>query len=188
MIDYKAIAKKSHASQDEFELWQLLQVLAQDPPKLILEIGVHTGQMLASLSEAFPKAGLIGVDNDFQHLTYSMFQKIEGDSHDPATFDSVANQCKAGVDFLFIDGDHNYAGVGLDYEMYSMLVRPGGIIAFHDIMRPAGLIEGVEVRKFWDELRLKTRGISRTMEIWGGNCRIDRAHPSDSPGTGVVFT
>lgn len=36
------------------------------------------------------------------------------------------------IDFLFIDGDHRYSGVKRDYELYSPLVRPGGIIAFHD--------------------------------------------------------
>jgi len=37
-------------------------------------------------------------------------------------------------DFLFIDGDHTYEGVEGDFEMYSPLVRRGGIIAFHDIV------------------------------------------------------
>ena len=29
---------------------------------------------------------------------------------------------------LFIDGDHSYIGAKRDYEIYSRLVRPGGII------------------------------------------------------------
>jgi len=39
------------------------------------------------------------------------------------------------LDFLFIDGDHTYEGVKRDFEMYSPLVRNGGIIAFHDIVK-----------------------------------------------------
>jgi predicted O-methyltransferase YrrM len=38
------------------------------------------------------------------------------------------------VDFLFIDGDHTYEGVTRDFEMYSPLVKRGGIIAIHDIV------------------------------------------------------
>jgi hypothetical protein len=38
-----------------------------------------------------------------------------------------------GCRSLFIDGDHTYEGVRRDFEMYSPLVRKGGIIAFHDI-------------------------------------------------------
>jgi len=37
------------------------------------------------------------------------------------------------LDFLFIDGNHMYEFVKMDFEMYSPLVRKGGIIAFHDI-------------------------------------------------------
>jgi predicted O-methyltransferase YrrM len=39
------------------------------------------------------------------------------------------------LDFLFIDGDHTYKGVKEDFEMYSPLVRKGGVIAFHDITK-----------------------------------------------------
>ena len=38
------------------------------------------------------------------------------------------------IDLLFIDGDHTYVGVKMDFEMYRPLVRKGGIIAFHDIV------------------------------------------------------
>lgn len=36
-------------------------------------------------------------------------------------------------DFLFIDGDHSYAGALADLKTYYSLVRPCGLIAFHDI-------------------------------------------------------
>jgi len=55
------------------------------------------------------------------------------------------------IDFLFIDGDHTYNGVKKDYEMYSLLVRPGGIIAFHDI----GMNEEGGVSRLWDEIKHK---------------------------------
>jgi cephalosporin hydroxylase len=58
------------------------------------------------------------------------------------------------IDFLFIDGDHTYNGVKSDYEMYSSLVRKGGIIAFHDI----GKNEEGDCYKFWNEI--KTTAIS----------------------------
>jgi predicted O-methyltransferase YrrM len=55
------------------------------------------------------------------------------------------------VDFIFIDGDHSHDGVKRDFELYSPLVRKGGIIAFHDIAKPApGSVEGVY--KFWQEI------------------------------------
>ena len=36
------------------------------------------------------------------------------------------------LDFLFIDGDHTYQAVLCDWLLYHDLVRPGGIVAFHD--------------------------------------------------------
>ena len=36
------------------------------------------------------------------------------------------------VDFIFIDGDHSYEGLQGDWEAWSPLVAPQGIIALHD--------------------------------------------------------
>jgi len=56
-----------------------------------------------------------------------------GSSHDPVTV-SKAYQCMSGgVDLLFIDGDHHYASVLTDWLLYSPLVKPGGLVAFHDV-------------------------------------------------------
>lgn len=36
------------------------------------------------------------------------------------------------IDVLFIDGDHSYMGVKTDFELYSRLLSPNGIIILHD--------------------------------------------------------
>ncbi len=36
------------------------------------------------------------------------------------------------VEFVFIDGDHSYDGLRADWEGWSELVAPGGLIALHD--------------------------------------------------------
>jgi hypothetical protein len=36
------------------------------------------------------------------------------------------------IDVLFIDGDHSYEGVKLDFELYSKLISQKGIIIIHD--------------------------------------------------------
>lgn len=43
------------------------------------------------------------------------------------------------IDFLFIDGDHNYDGVKADWDLYSPLLASGAMVAFHD----TGWAEGV---------------------------------------------
>lgn len=37
------------------------------------------------------------------------------------------------IDLLFIDGDHRYAGVKRDILQWGQLVKPGGIMALHDV-------------------------------------------------------
>jgi predicted O-methyltransferase YrrM len=53
------------------------------------------------------------------------------------------------LDFLFIDGNHMYEAIKNDYNMYSQLVRPGGIIAFHDI----AVNEEGGGHRFWNEIK-----------------------------------
>lgn len=40
--------------------------------------------------------------------------------------------CEPPLDFVFIDGDHSYEGLRGDWEAWSGLVAPGGVVALHD--------------------------------------------------------
>jgi predicted O-methyltransferase YrrM len=46
-----------------------------------------------------------------------------------------ANRAVVGValDFLFVDGDHSYQGARKDHNRWAPQVRPGGLIAYHDM-------------------------------------------------------
>ncbi len=68
---------------------------------------------------------------------------LHGNSHDSEIVARVREFVP--FDFLFIDGDHSYEGVKADYENYSPMVKPGGMVAFHDI-------EGAAPGRFWEEL------------------------------------
>ncbi len=59
------------------------------------------------------------------------YNYIKGSSHDLKTFNKL-RECVDEIDILFIDGDHSYDGVILDFEMYSKLVKSGGYIIFDD--------------------------------------------------------
>jgi len=91
---------------------------------------------------------------------------IRGNSHDEQTLEVLADALGSTwsanreslktneIDFLFIDGDHTYEGVLQDFEMYSPLVKRGGIIAFHDINDTQKHRDrNVYVGKLWDELK-----------------------------------
>jgi predicted O-methyltransferase YrrM len=44
----------------------------------------------------------------------------------------LAETCEPPLDFVFIDGDHSYEGLRGDWEAWSGLIAPGGVVALHD--------------------------------------------------------
>ncbi len=80
---------------------------------------------------------------------------LRRDSHAASTKDHLQTILPpGGIDFLFIDGDHTYEGIKMDFEMYSPFVRKGGLVAFHDICtHPPEINCGVD--KFWNEIRTR---------------------------------
>ena len=84
---------------------------------------------------------------------------VRDDSHAPSTLEKVRTLLAGRkLDLLFIDGDHSYDGVKKDFEMYSTLVAPDGVIAFHDIVDgPESYVGGVP--KFWRELKPTCRHV-----------------------------
>ena len=58
---------------------------------------------------------------------------IIGMSNETSTVAKTYQCAPDGIDLLFIDGDHQYASVLTDWLLYSPLVKPGGLVAFHDV-------------------------------------------------------
>lgn len=152
------------------EIEALLSVLETERPSTLIEIGTFLGGSLFLFSRvAADDATLISIDLHrgewgggypaVRSVLYRSFarkgQRIElvrADSHDPRTLQRTKRLLDGrDVDFLFIDGDHSYDGVRSDLEMYGPLVRPGGLIAFHDIMPTDD--ERVGVPALWSELK-----------------------------------
>jgi predicted O-methyltransferase YrrM len=148
-------------------------------PKYVVEVGTAGGGTLLLWSRlAHPQATIITLDlpgGEFgggsSYLRVPMFRRlglpgqtihlIRGDSHQPETLELTKKYLNGNAaDFLFIDADHTASGVRADYAMYNPLVRPGGMIAFHDIgiTRPE-----YGVRKLWQELSTS----SKSREIMG---------------------
>lgn len=155
------------------EIIQLLKVLAEHPPRRLLEIGTAGGGTFflftrvatddALLMSADLPAGPFG--GGYPKWRGRLIQSfgraqqevhlLRADSHEPQTLNAIKELLHGNpLDFLFIDGDHRYEGVKADYEMYAPLVAQGGLIGFHDIVTgPAHEVGGVPA--FWQELKQK---------------------------------
>ena len=180
-------AWRHDANQKLTEFAELIRLLSERELNVVVEIGTaHGGTYWAWCRLATPAAHLISVDlpgHDEWDARVRSYPRptqaqtlIRADSHDPETVRSL-DGLRGTVDLLFIDGDHSYDGVRADFESYSPLVRPGGLIAFHDVEsanHPAS-----QVDRFWTQLR----DLYDTREL------IDSADDEHSGryGIGVIF-
>lgn len=100
--------------------------------------------------------------NAFKGTPYERFvQEIKGNSHDVEIIAKVRDLCPS-IDYLFLDGSHTYQDVLNDFGNYAPLVRPGGVIAFHDILESEyGKRWALEVHLLWAKLADDPRFVER---------------------------
>jgi cephalosporin hydroxylase len=174
-FEYKQKIRKSWVVrlkplQLKSEITELCRIVQESSPNIIVEIGSASGGTLFLFAHVANPGKIISVDLPsgsfgggypfwkiplFKSIAKkNIIQLVRGDSHKKETLEKIRSLLKGqSVDFLFIDGDHTYQGVKQDFQMYSPLVRKGGIVAFHDIvMHDAS--SGCEVDKFWGEIKL----------------------------------
>lgn len=159
--------------QNKNELRSLLRVATERKPRFLLEIGTAKGGTLFLLSKAAQQdATIISCDlpggfygGGYPRWKAILFRKlipppmklhlIRGNSHEQKSYETVRKILDGNlIDFALIDGDHSYAGVKQDFLLYRNLVRPGGSIAFHDILENRFDID-IEVFRLWREIRDK---------------------------------
>lgn len=133
-----------HSNQKRVEILQLLEAVRGIAPSSVLEIGVAGGGTNLLLSRAHPNVDfVISIDLYIRNKAKLAYFAPRGQervlfdasSYDPRTVRAVSTALGSRpLDVLFIDGDHSYDGARRDFLAYAPLVRPGGIIAFHDIV------------------------------------------------------
>jgi len=167
--DYWLLSKDVfETTQIEDEICRFIKYSVNFSPKVICEIGVERGGTSFLFSNCFPSIEkVIGIDlvqkNGplLKFLSRSENFYIEGFSSSEMVLKQV-HKVLGGqdIDLLFIDGDHSYEGVKLDFEKFLPLVGENGIIAFHDICkdhysrfgkRTSNFTGGVP--EFWKEIQ-----------------------------------
>ena len=183
-IAFKAM-RRHGAIQKPVEFGRVLRYLGQHCLRSVMEIGTRRGGSLYAFSQlAQSNAHIVSLDwhtpgtlqpdllkqlvRPKQELTC-----IQGNSHEAAIKEKVKTVVREPLDLLFIDGDHRYEGVRDDFVSFSPLVKPGGIVLFHDIVEnPQHPEYGVE--RLWRELE------GKKLEF------VDRIDPSPGAGLGIL--
>jgi len=176
------------ALQKESELaWLLHRYTTVVSGLGVLEIGSAGSGTLWAWTTLSPSSPVVSIDLPYKeypelgpHLSlYDRFdwwhfppgvRWIGEDSHSTAAkrlLDSIHPEL---FDLVFIDGDHSYAGAKLDFEDYRDRVRPGGLLAMHDIA-PHSTDKLCFVHDFWrDEVvpNYETEEFIESPADWGG--------------------
>jgi cephalosporin hydroxylase len=161
------------ALQKPDELARFLTVLDDAQPEVVVEIGCDAGGTLWAWQQLLSVERVIGISLPLgpfatARALETTAEVLIEDSQDPATVAALWRLLgRRHTDVLFIDGDHSYAGVRSDWETYEPLVRPGGIVAFHDIC-PHPAEPDVEMWKLWAELPAPKYEIVAEPATWGG--------------------
>ena len=127
---------------------------------VIVHIGVELGISLYASHAGAPDARLVGIDLDLANWTPGI--KAELIQEDSA---NAFQDFDGPVHFLFVDGDHEEAGVKADIEGWLPKVPVGGVVAFHD---------------YWNQKLLWCLGVSKAVDAY------DWAHWQEIPATDSI--
>lgn len=122
--------------------------------KVGVEVGVRDGTYSLVLCEANPQLKLYGVDPYISYKGYrditkqSSFDRVEEEAREKLvpharnyvflkkfSVDAVREFADNSLDFVYIDGNHDFYNVTTDIELWSKKVRPGGIISGDDYVK-----------------------------------------------------
>ena len=156
--------------QSRAELTEFARLAKRHSPRTVLEIGTaRGGTFLVLCRMAADDAKIISIDlpaglggggyPEWKVPILKSFAKprqtidlLRVDSHLDETVMRVRNILgDRQLDMIFIDADHSYAGALSDFNRYSQLVRPGGLICLHDVV-PNPNSDVIEVDKVWEEV------------------------------------
>jgi predicted O-methyltransferase YrrM len=169
-------SRRIYALQLPHELAAFLALVRSARARRILEIGTAAGGTLFMICRAAADdAKILSVDlpggdfgGGYEPLRVPIYRRfarrgqsielLRADSHAVETVDRVRKIFEpiGGLDLAFVDGDHTCAGVERDFDLYWPLIRPGGMLAFHDV-NPGDSRWGGDVPQFWRRIRDRGR-------------------------------
>jgi len=147
------------------------EIVRHFQPTVVVELGTHMGLSALAMGMALRDLGkggrLYAVDTwqgDEHAGSYDDYvYRIFIDRRDRLgleevivplrmTFEEARDRIPSGIDLLHIDGLHTLDAVTHDFETFGPLVRPGGLVLFHDVNTGFQ-----DMRRFWRSLKRRYR-------------------------------
>lgn len=136
------------APNERFQLYYTVRNLVRTESNVVrfAEVGSFAGgsllQSYIGLKRSFPTVRGYAVEPEGQPQFYEVMQQISGEVKHLKMFSHEASQvikeelARDGTlaDFILIDGDHSYPGVRQDILDFYPLLKPGGVMLFHDFL------------------------------------------------------
>jgi predicted O-methyltransferase YrrM len=167
--------------QNLIELAELCDIVDELQPTRTLEIGCYDGGTLWHWKQATSEL-VYAIDP--AHRRADEYDSWPGDSRvfvdyglsqDDATV-ARARVVGAPYDFVFVDGDHHYDMVLRDVLAYWPLLRPGGIMALHDIAVGSSKIPAA-LKAVWGQGHADEIDDAGPAVLWA---QLTRKHPWSS--------
>lgn len=129
-----------HTPGDVDTLHRLAHLLPDNP--VIVNIGACFGTSALAMLEARPDAFIFSLDVNVCPLEAEHIRQAGQDARRVvrvlgASQETLRFWPACSVDMVFVDGAHDYAGVCEDARQAMRILKPGGIIAFHDYGTPS---------------------------------------------------
>ena len=133
-------------------MWELILKECREFP-ILMEIGVHRGQILAAWRMIRPDADIIGLSpfdgaemgdmRDYRQDLTELFKEFDliepdvlihgySDAPNIILWFNERHEVNQTLDVLYIDGGHSYETTRSDIEVYSPYVIPGGFLVIDD--------------------------------------------------------
>lgn len=145
----RGVTFKIQQKKEEFVV--LLKYL--EGKKSVLEIGTNTGGTAVAFATVVHSL-VVTIDIDPIADQKALLRLTPNVCFETGDSRGIRSRFGKLVDCLYIDGDHSEEACRTDYELYKDLVKPGGMIAFHDIANSKlHKIQNCGVWKVWEDVK-----------------------------------
>ncbi len=140
-------------------------------PQTILDLACGTGILTFALAQKFPNSKVVGIDLQEEYLTYARAKQVRDHVKNVEFYEKSAEDTSEGeYDLITASYLPKYVNLNLIISNCSKMLRPGGLLIFHDFTYPEDPLYKFFYHVYWLFLKpvlwlLKPwREISRELE------------------------